>query len=168
MPAHLLISEIGGIFVVLFTLLLLWRGRIYVDAKSEDVIEIKLPWQFTIRTPTPTIMMLILGIIMVIVPIWFNQQSILKCQFRMISIKGNVETEGAPVSMVVVAKPHYLITQENSGEFSQTLPLIPEETYRVHFLINKVLVYDEKLEMVNNEFDLGTVKLKTPPVDIAR
>lgn len=159
MPIASLVICVGGFSIMLFAGFLLFKGRVYVDTQTQSVIHMEFQaLKLKIKTQSPIFIMLLAGFTMAIVPLWLQYTIDLKCQPHMVSIKGDIETHGESVLLVVVAKPHYVIDQNSSGDFNQPLPLLPQETYRVHVLVRGTLIDDRSLNLVNNTFDVGVIR----------
>lgn len=129
----LVLSQISGILLLIFTMLLLWFRRIYFDAQTGQPTEIEIPLIGKFKTQAPTIALIIVAAILVIYPISRAKQDLIK-------IEGKVDTGGKSVTVLVVALPNSLTTLDSAGLFEMPIPLIENANYRVKFIIDKQVV----------------------------
>jgi len=66
-----LLCSVAGLIMVVGSLFLLWRGRIYLDHKGEQVTQIELPMGIKFSTQFPVLVMFFLGVVLLIYPPYY-------------------------------------------------------------------------------------------------
>jgi hypothetical protein len=69
------VCSIAGLILVIGSLLLLWRGRIFLDAKGKDVSHVELPMGIKLDTHAPVLIMFLFGVFMLVFPVYYNRNS---------------------------------------------------------------------------------------------
>lgn len=59
----------AGFIVVVGSLVLLWKGKIYFDKETKEVTEVELPFGFKVKTNLPAVIIFLLGAFLLVVPI---------------------------------------------------------------------------------------------------
>jgi hypothetical protein len=63
----------AGLVLVVGSLLLLWKGRIFLDAKGEDVSHVELPMGIKLDTHAPVLVIFLFGVFMLVFPVYYNK-----------------------------------------------------------------------------------------------
>jgi len=66
-----LLCSVSGLIMVVGSLFLLWRGRIYLDHKGEQVTQIELPMGIKFSTQFPVLVMFFLGVVLLVYPPYY-------------------------------------------------------------------------------------------------
>jgi cytochrome bd-type quinol oxidase subunit 1 len=156
---HLLITtQIAGILLLSATMVLLFFRRIYLDSQTRKPIAVSLPLFGKVSTQAPVLVLVMIGAVMVAYPLSKNPVD-------MTSLEGDLDTGGKPVSVVIVAVPHYQYNQDASGHFSYKIPLLATDTtYRAKFLVDKQVIDDQELTFKDGRFKFNPLRW-IPPVD---
>jgi hypothetical protein len=101
-------------------------------------------------------MMLLLGVTMVLVPLWSIYHP------RMVELKGDVNTGGRPVVIALIAQPDYSISHHGSGKFARWVPILPGETYNPYFLLDDRFIEGDPIEIKGSSADMGRINLQIP------
>jgi hypothetical protein len=158
----LLICQGAGVLLLLMTMLLIGLRRIYVDARTGEPIEFEFPVIGKIKTQAPAIVLVLVGAALVVVPL--SRPTVQRA-----TLEGDVDTGGKTVTVLVVALPHYEETLTQSGHFSLPLPLIEDATYRVKFIVDKEIVYEQEALLNQRVLKIKPVVWKpssSPPTQI--
>lgn len=70
-----LLCSVAGLIMVVGSLFLLWRGRIYLDSKGEQVTQIELPMGIKFSTQFPVLVMFFFGVLLLIYPAYYYGKS---------------------------------------------------------------------------------------------
>ena len=157
MNAILLITQGAGGLLLLGTLVLLFSRRVYLDAATKEPIEFELPLFGKVKTQSPVLVLVIIAAFMVAYPI-------AKARPKMIPLTGEVDTSGEPVQAVVVADPDYTHSQDSPGGFKMNIPLLATDaTYRVKFIVDKMVIDDQQATLKDGAFVLDRRVKWSPP-----
>ena len=66
-----LLCSVAGLIMVVGSLFLLWRGRIYLDHKGEQLTKIELPLGIKFSSQFPVLIMFFFGVILLIYPPYY-------------------------------------------------------------------------------------------------
>ena len=67
------VCSVAGLLLVMGSLLLLWRGRIFLDAQGKDVSHVELPMGIKLDTHAPVLIMFLFGVFMLVFPVYYNK-----------------------------------------------------------------------------------------------
>ena len=70
-----LLCSVSGLIMVVGSLFLLWRGRIYLDHKGEQVTQIELPMGIKFSTQVPVLVMFFFGVVLLVYPPYYFGKS---------------------------------------------------------------------------------------------
>jgi hypothetical protein len=132
----LVICQAGGIFLLISVMLLVGLRRIYFDAETKQPIEFEIPLLGKIRTQAPAFAIIAVGAGMVALPLS-------KMHEDLAVLNGEISTGGKSVSVLIVPTPQYQVTTDASGPFTVTVPILPDASYRVKFLVDKQIIDDQ-------------------------
>lgn len=154
-------SQVIGALLLLSTMILVGMRRIYFDYATKEPVEFELPLFGKIKTQAPSLALIFVGAFLVIYPISRPHED------RAV-IQGEISTPaGKPVTLLLVAIPHYQETLDQSGTFSLPVPLIQDASYRVKFIVDQQVVADQEATLINNAIHLKKVVVApTRPVYI--
>jgi hypothetical protein len=68
-----ILCSMAGLVLVIGSLLLLWRGRIFLDSKGKDVSRVELPLGIKLDTQSPVLIMFLFGVFMLVFPVYYNK-----------------------------------------------------------------------------------------------
>ena len=158
MQTLLMTTQVAGIFLLSATMVLLFFRRIYLDSATKKPIQVSLPLFGKVSTQAPVLVLVMIGAVMVAYPLSKNPVA-------MTSLEGDLDTGGKPVSVVIVAVPHYQYNQDASGHFSYRIPLLSADaTYRAKFLVDKQVIDDQELTLKDGHFKFNPLRW-IPPAD---
>ena len=63
----------AGLVLVVGSLLLLWKGRIFLDAKGTDISHVELPMGIKLDTHAPVLVIFLFGVFMLVFPVYYNK-----------------------------------------------------------------------------------------------
>jgi hypothetical protein len=97
--------------------------------------------------------MLLIGLTMVLVPLWSIYHP------RMVELKGEIDTGGRPVVIALIAQPDYSISHHGSGKFARQIPILPGETYNAYFLLDERFYESDPIDVRGDSVDIGKINL---------
>lgn len=158
----LIISQIAGVILLVGTLGLLGFRRIYLDAETKKPIKFSLPLFGEVSTQAPVLVLLLFGVLMVSYPL-------VKGESDKATIEGTIDPGGKTVTMLIVADPVHMRSQESAGKFKINVPLLlDQQSYRVRYIVDKVVIDDQQADLKNGiTFRLGNVQWSAPVADDA-
>ena len=145
------LSALAGIFLLVATMGLIYKRRIYLDSQTRAPVEFEFPLLGKVKTQTPVIAVILVGAGLVTVPMFQSSP-------RMARIEGNLKTNGQAMTVLLVGEPSYNYHQEVSGAFSHKIPLLPDPDYRVFLLVKGKIVDSRMLRLNDNKLDIGTIE----------
>ena len=155
----LIITQIAGFVLLIGTMILLFFRRIYLDAETKQSIKVTLPIFGEISTQAPVILLVLIGAFMVVYP------AVQKRQDR-VTIEGEIDTGGKSVTVLVVPVPDYVYSQDASGKFNMTIPLLATDAnYRVKYIVDKLVIADTVATLKDGQMKLPTVQWAAPVGD---
>jgi hypothetical protein len=137
MPVYIMMFS-GAFLAVTMAIILLFR-KSYVDAATGSPIEFEMPLIGKVRTQSPVIAVALIGAGLLIYGLNHSQQDSL-------AITGEIKSN-EPVTVYFVGIPQFQYTQQNSGQFSTSLPLIPDLQYRAEYVVNGKVVTEKYLKI---------------------
>jgi len=154
----LVTTQIAGIVLLIGTMILLFFRRIYLDAETKQSIKVTLPIFGEISTQAPVIILVLIGALMVVYPAIQKRQD-------MVSVEGEINTGGKSVTVLVVAVPDYVFSQDASGKFNMRIPLLATNAnYRVKYIVDKRIIADDLATLKDGQIKLKAVEW-APPVE---
>jgi hypothetical protein len=157
MTVLLLTTQAAGILLVIGTMFLLFARRIYLDAETKQPIKFTLPVMGEISTQAPVLILIVIGAFMVVYPLSMMGAD-------MATLEGDIDTGGKSVSVVLVAVPAYEHSQDAAGPLLLRVPLLATDaTYRVKFIVDKLVIDDQAAELKNGRLKLTHAVRWAPP-----
>ncbi len=106
------LCSLAGMVMVAGSLFLLWKGRIYLDNKGENVSvsEIELPMGVKLKTEFPVLLMFVLGAFMLSYPIFTHPRLCpnvgfhAKTPLEMVELRGKVDSDVQVFAIAAVQK----------------------------------------------------------------
>ncbi len=155
------ICQGAGVVILVATIFLLYKGRIYLDSESKQPIEYEIPWFGKFKSQNPVLMMMVLGAVMVSGPALRGQPAT-----EMVDVEAEIQTDGRPILTQFVEVPAFQNTKQTSGKFSMSLPRLSSGvTYRAQFLVDKRLIDERELDFTNGKATLTPVVWSEPASD---
>ena len=156
MQTLLVTTQVAGIILLIATMILLFFRRIYLDAETKKPIKFNLPINGEVNTQAPVVVLILVAAFMVVYPL-----------FRMgaekATLEGEIDTGGKSVSVLVIADPDYVHSQDASGKFSIKIPLLATDaTYRIKFVVDKQIIDDQHAVLTDGRIDLKKVTWNPP------
>jgi hypothetical protein len=71
--ALFILCSAAGLVLVIGSLLLLWRGRIFLDHEGQNVSHVDLPMGIKLDTHAPVLVMFLFGVFMLVFPVYYNK-----------------------------------------------------------------------------------------------
>jgi hypothetical protein len=146
----LYVCSIAGLIVVVGSLWLLWKGKIYFDKETGQVTEVELPFGFRVRTNIPAVVIFVLGAFLLVVPILK-----MPAESGRIRLAGRINS-AEPLKVYAVAGE-----RESTGDVALEVPLSNFD-YEVSYWAKqgRVLVDKELVHLTGTE--RGDYPLKGP------
>jgi len=155
----LITTQVAGILLLTGTMILLFFRRIYLDAETKQPIKFKLPIFGEISTQAPVLVLVLVGAFMVVYPLS-------KGTAPRATVQGDIDTGGKSVTVLVVADPDYVHSQDASGKFNIHIPLLATEaTYRVKYVVDKMIIADQDATLKDGQMILSPVQWVAPVPD---
>ncbi len=155
----LYICAAAGFIVIVGSMFLLAKGRIYIDSQTKDITDIELPFGIKMKTNAPTIMMFLFGAVLLAYPVWQASKSEVTKDKR-IYLTGKVEsTEPVKVSVLVAERA------ETIGDFNIEVPLV-RANYILAYTAKNGTSYVARQERLLNGTEDGFIKLDPVKVQL--
>lgn len=155
----LVTTQVAGIILLIATMVLLFFRRIYLDAETKQPIKFSLPIVGEISTQAPVLVLVMVGAFMVVYPLSMGTAA-------RATIQGDIDTGGKSVTVLVVADPDYVHSQDASGKFNIHIPLLATEaTYRVKYVVDKMIIADQVAALKDGQINLSPVQWVAPVPD---
>lgn len=133
MELHVALPMIGGIIIILGSILLLYKGKVALDVAEKKVLVVEIPRLGSVKAASAALGLFIVGAILLIVPLWLadnwrkertglmNEIAKLKAEsHKTVTIQGPVKSDRFPVVIYAAVK---LTALENVGEFTLRVPV---------------------------------------------
>lgn len=130
--ALFLLSSVAGMVMVLGSLFLLWKGRIYLDTEGKTVSEISLPLGIKFGTQFPVLIMFLFGVFLLIFPVYYaknicpNLPLHAKTFPEMVKVSGKVKTP-TPINVYAVIAGQSMA----QDDVFFRLPFMKDATYQI-------------------------------------
>lgn len=148
-------TQVAGIVLLVMTMILVAKRRIYFDAESKAVTEVELPFFGKVKTQAPALVLVLVGAVMVLVPLQ-------KMGADTATVEGTIDSGGRAVTVLVVPVPHY--QQSVTGDFTLPVPLLSERVaYRVKYIVDNRVVQDSAAEVKGDKIVLRPFNWQPPP-----
>src|SRR5205823_2368058 len=99
-------------------------------------IKFTLPIIGEISTQAPVLVLVLAAAFMVVYPLS-------RMGADRAVVEGEIDTGGKSVTVLVVADPDYVHSQDASGKFSLKIPLLATDaTYRIKYVVDKLIIAD--------------------------
>ena len=99
-----------------------------------------------IKTQSPVIAIAFLGAGLLI----YGQQH---TQQDRLTVSGEIKS-AEPVTLYIVGIPYFQYTQQGSGPFSTSVPLLPEMQYRAEYVVNGKVLNEKYMKISGKEANL--------------
>lgn len=145
-----LLCSLAGLIMVVGSLFLLWKGRIYLDNEGKNVSEFELPLGFRIKTQFPVLVMFLFGTFLMALPIYYNPRLCPdlpfhnKAPLEMVDLTGKINSPTTVKVLAVVAE------QQANGEreIKLRVPYVENRPYRIRYECpSGSFLRDEPVEM---------------------
>jgi hypothetical protein len=159
MSILLVTTQIAGIILLIATMVLLFFRRIYLDAETKQPIKFSLPVIGEVSTQAPVLVLVLVAAFMVVYPL--SRMGPEKAV-----VEGEIDTGGKSVTVLIVADPDYVHSQDASGKFSVRIPLLATDaTYRIKYVVDKLIIADQFATLKNGRIELSSVRWVAPVED---
>lgn len=148
-----LLCAIAGFIITVGSLLLIWKGRIVVDAEAKQITNVELPFGIKLQTNLPMVLMFLFGGALLAFPIW--QAARVERPGSHAYLNGKIEGP-EPVRAAAVADEKYDII----GEFNLQVPLTECQYTVIYTARNGVTRLGQ--EIVNLKSDQTNYTLRGP------
>ncbi|MGB7922529.1 MAG: hypothetical protein WCF57_04735 [Pyrinomonadaceae bacterium] len=128
------LCSLAGMLMVLGSLFLLWKGRIYLDTEGKSVSNVELPLGIKFGTQFPVLVMFLFGVFMLIFPIYYarnicpNLPLHAKTFPEMVKVTGKVKTK-FPVTIYAVIDDQTM----SSKDVIFNVPFVKNARYRIMY-----------------------------------
>jgi hypothetical protein len=129
------VCSLAGFLLVAGSLYLLWKRIIFLDRESLSESEVELPGGFKIKTPVPVLVVFLLGVFLVVYPVYKNPQLCPDLSFHkktpleMVELRGKVATDTDIEVYAVVDEQK----ANASDSFVLTVPYVQNRHYVVRY-----------------------------------
>jgi hypothetical protein len=154
-----LLCAIAGFILTVGSLLLIWKGRIVVDAEAKQITNVELPFGIKLQTNLPMVLMFLFGGALLAFPIW--QATRVEHQ-KVANLKGKIENRGQELKQLSAMA----VADEKSNivrEFVLRVPLT-ESQYTVVYTWDRGRLDEEVVQLKSGETDY---ELRGPNVTVA-
>ena len=134
----------GAILLVGALGILGFGKRVYVNAATNEIIELAVPILGRIKTSSPFMVLAFIGFTLIVTC------SRLVPTVQLINVDGSI-TSQTPVDIYFVAVPSSQYHQDFSGPFHTTLPKLENARYRAKFVVNNEVLDDKDLAVVRDQ-----------------
>lgn len=158
--------SLTGLVLVVGSLYLVWKGIIYLDRENNSASELEMPGGFKVKTPVPALVMFVLGVFLVVFPVYKNPElcpdmSLHKKHLpEMVRLSGKVAAgEDVEVYAIVDAQKSNV-----SDNVVLSVPYMQDHRYVVRYKVG-TLTSDEafRLEQGEKVHELQGVKINGKP-----
>lgn len=150
-----LLCAIAGFILTVGSLLLIWKGRIVVDAEAKQITSVELPLGIKLQTNLPMVAMFLFGGALLAFPIWQAARAERPGSQNRAYLNGKIESP-EPVRAAAVADEKYDII----GEFNLQVPLTECQYTIIYTARNGVTRLGQ--EIVNLKSDQTNYTLRGP------
>jgi hypothetical protein len=129
-----LLCSLAGLLMVMGSLFLLWKGRIYLDTEGGSVSKVELPMGIKFNTQFPVLVMFLFGVLMLIFPIYYaknicpNLPLHAKTFPEMVKVTGKVKTK-FPLTIYAVIDDQTMA----SSAVIFNVPFVKNARYRIMY-----------------------------------
>lgn len=118
-------------------MLLVGLRRIYFDKETKQPIEIDIPIFGKLKTQAPAFALVVVAACLVMYPLFRSRPDL-------VTVRGDIDTGGKAVTILVVAVPQYQMTLDRGRAFHIPVPILKDSTYRVKFIVEGRIVADQR------------------------
>lgn len=148
-------SAAAGFIIVLGSILLIWKGRILIDAEGQTVTEVELPFNFRVKTQMPFVIMFLFGAFLLALPLFMIRNKIDEIPTLLVTGKLPAKEKLAGRGVKVYAT---VDDCDATNEVRLNVPFGEENPkYRIVVYDNKGFVFDEYIDwkkVVDNTYTL--------------
>jgi hypothetical protein len=162
--ALFVLCSLAGLLMVVGSLALLWKGRIYLDTEGKSVSQVELPLGIKFGTQFPVLIMFLFGAFLLIFPVYYDKNICpdlalhSKTFPQMVKVIGKVNS---PTKLDV-----YAIVDEQPNAQNDVVLWVPfkrDARYRVVFSSNDTELVSQPFTLEGLEpYVLREVKLEKP------
>jgi hypothetical protein len=146
------VAQLAGCSLLVGTLILLFKRRVYLDRETGQPSEIDLPLFGKLKTQSPVIILILVAAFLVIYPMQLRST---RAEFG--TVEGDIQAGDESVTVTIVPVPRYQEVVDSNGHFSLAIPLDSQENkYRAKFVVGKRIMLD-----VGFDLKADGVKLRT-------
>lgn len=159
----LILASAAGLVLVIGCLILLWKGRIVLDAKGE-VSTIELPW-LKFSTQLPVLFLFLFGVVLLLYPIYQLRHTcpdlLVHENFypQMVKVHGEIHSK-EPVNV-------FAVVDEQSNTQNAVLLNVPykkDMRYRVFYAVGNQVLETSSFVLPNpTTFELPKYEVQSPP-----
>jgi hypothetical protein len=140
----LIVSQSAGILVILGSLFLLWKRKIYLDAEGKEVTDIEFPLGFKVKTNTPVLVMIFFGVFLIALPLLKPSAA----EVEKTTVCAQVTSKGPVTAYAIV---DFDETDGRSETVQLTVPLLEGQEYRVVYIPKALNPPTEKVNVKAKE-----------------
>jgi hypothetical protein len=160
-----LLCAIAGFTITVGSLILIWKGRIVVDAEAKQITNMELPFGIKLQTNLPMALMFVFGGALLAFPIWQSARA--ANNQKIAYLNGKIESQGQQSRRVTATA----VADEKSNivrEFTLQVPLT-EGKYTVIYTWDRRKLDEEIVQLKAGETNYTlrgpNVTLAPPPND---
>jgi hypothetical protein len=160
-----LLCAIAGFTITVGSLILIWKGRIVVDAEAKQITNMELPFGIKLQTNLPMALMFVFGGALLAFPIWQSARA--ANNQKIAYLNGKIESQGQHSRRVTATA----VADEKSNivrEFTLQVPLT-EGKYTVIYTWDRRKLDEEIVQLKAGETNYTlrgpNVTLAPPPND---
>jgi len=152
----LYLCSVAGLCIVLGSLLLLWKGRIYVDQATKQITEIVLPFGIKVKTNLPVILLFLSGGGLLVYAV-----AEVKEFGEEVTVDGQINGSASSIQLYASVASQSL---PRSGEFTFALPVThPSRKYTLLYAVDGNLLAHQIVDpSVDSGHVLHAIELQVP------
>ena len=159
-----ILCSAAGLVLVVGSLFLLWKGRIYLDSKGEKVSQVELPLGIKFSTEFPVLVLFLFGGVLLGFPVYYSRNicpmpSLHQKMFpEMVKLRGKVQSPAAiDVYAVVATQP------KTRSDVILNVPF-SNESYRIAYVYNDTLSLSDPIALTHDESQpFRTIEVQATP-----
>ena len=129
-----ILCSLAGLVMVMGSIFLLWKGRIYLDTEGKSVSKVELPLGIKFGTQFPVLIMFLFGVFLLIFPVYYaknicpNLALHTKTFPEMVKVTGRVKTQ-TPINVYAVIAEQPM----TNDDVIFNVPFIKNVPYRIMY-----------------------------------
>lgn len=129
-----ILCSVAGLVMVMGSIFLLWKGRIYLDTQGKSVSRVELPLGIKFGTQFPVLVMFLFGVFLLIFPVYYAKNICPNLPLHskrfpeMVKVTGKVKTP-IPINVYAVIAEQPM----TSDDVIFNVPFVKDAPYRIMY-----------------------------------